>query len=87
MRAVIPVAGFGSRLRPHTHSLPKVLLNVAGKPILSHILDELVIQGISKLTMITGYKGDMIEDYVNNNYKFDSTFVEQKELLGLGHAI
>lgn len=87
MRAVIPVAGFGSRLRPHTHSLPKVLLNVAGKPILSHILDELVIQGISKLTMITGYKGEMIEDYVNQNYKFDSTFVEQKELLGLGHAI
>lgn len=87
MRAVIPVAGFGSRLRPHTHSLPKVLLNVAGKPILAHILDELVKQDISKLTIITGYKGDMIEEYVNNNYEFDSIFVEQKELLGLGHAI
>jgi glucose-1-phosphate thymidylyltransferase len=87
MRAVIPVAGFGSRLRPHTHSLPKVLLNVAGKPILAHILDELVLQKIDKVTIITGYKGDLIENYVNDNYSFDATFVEQKELLGLGHAI
>mgnify|MGYP000997374769 CR=1 FL=1 len=44
MRAIIPVAGVGSRLRPHTYTLPKVLLNVAGKPILGHILDELVQQ-------------------------------------------
>lgn len=87
MRAVIPVAGFGSRLRPHTHSLPKVLLNVAGKPILAHILDELVSQNIDKVTIITGYKGDMIEEYVNSQYDFNATFVEQKELLGLGHAI
>lgn len=87
MRTVIPVAGFGSRLRPHTHSLPKVLLNVAGKPILAHILDELIKQKIDKLTVITGYKGDMIEEYVTENYSFDAEFVEQKELLGLGHAI
>ena len=81
MRAVIPVAGFGSRLRPHTHSLPKVLLNVAGKPIIAHILDELKKQGIDKLTMITGYKGDMIEDFVRKNYDFESDFVEQKSFL------
>lgn len=87
MRAIIPVAGFGSRLRPHTHSLPKVLLNVAGKPILAHILDELIKQKIDKLTVITGYKGDMIEEYVTQNYDFDAEFVEQNELLGLGHAI
>lgn len=87
MRAVIPVAGFGSRLRPHTHSLPKVLLNVAGKPIIAHILDELVNQNIDKVTIITGYKGDLIQEYVTKNYSFDATFVEQKELLGLGHAI
>ena len=87
MRAVIPVAGFGSRLRPHTHSLPKVLLNVAGKPIIAHILDELVNQNIDKVTIITGYKGDLIEEYVIKNYNFDATFVEQKDLLGLGHAI
>lgn len=87
MRAVIPVAGFGSRLRPHTHSLPKVLLNVAGKPILAYILDELKNQNIDKVTIITGYKGEMIQDFVTESYDFDATFVEQTELLGLGHAI
>jgi glucose-1-phosphate thymidylyltransferase len=87
MRAVIPVAGFGSRLRPHTHSLPKVLLNVAGRPILAHILDELINQKIDKVTIITGYKGDMIKNYVTSHYDFDAEFVVQDELLGLGHAI
>jgi len=87
MRAVIPVAGFGSRLRPHTHSLPKVLLHVAGKPIIAHILDELKLQNINRITIIYGYKGDMIRDYIDKTYDFDVEYVEQKELLGLGHAI
>ena len=65
MRAVIPVAGVGTRLRPHTYTLPKVLLNVAGKPILGHILDEIIKQGISKATIITGYMGKLIQEYVN----------------------
>ncbi len=88
MRAVIPVAGVGTRLRPHTYSLPKVLLNVAGKPILGHILDALVEQSISKATIITGYMGKLVENYVTERYrtiKFD--FVVQEERLGLGHAI
>ena len=42
MRIVIPLAGFGTRLRPHTFSKPKPLMYVAGKPVLAHILDELV---------------------------------------------
>ena len=40
-RAIIPVAGVGTRLRPHTHTMPKALIHVAGKPILAHILDDL----------------------------------------------
>jgi len=88
MRAVIPVAGFGSRLRPHTFSKPKVLLNVAGKPMISYILDELKAQGVSKATIITGYKGEMVEDYITKFYpELETDFVEQTELLGLGHAI
>ncbi len=87
MRAVIPVAGFGSRLRPHTHSLPKVLLHVAGRPIIAHILDELKIQKINKVTIIYGYKGEMIREYIDKHYDFDVEYVEQTELLGLGHAI
>lgn len=87
MRAIIPVAGVGSRLRPHTYTLPKVLLTVAGKPILGHILDELVRQGITECTIITGYMRDMVERYVRQHYSIHCDFVQQDELLGLGHAI
>ncbi len=88
MRAVIPAAGFGTRLKPHTFSLPKVLLNVGGKPILGHIIDKLLAEGISKATFVIGYLGEQIIDYVQNNYPtLKSDFVEQEEMLGLGHAI
>jgi len=88
MRAVIPVAGVGTRLRPHTYALPKVLLNVAGKPILAHILDELINYGVLEATIITGYMGDLVEEFVTSKYpKIKVDFVEQKQMLGLGHAI
>ncbi len=87
MRAIIPVAGVGSRLRPHTYSLPKVLLNVGGKPILGHLLDRLIEQGINKATIITGYMGKLVQKYVRENYDIDVDFVSQRESLGLGHAI
>lgn len=87
MHAIIPVAGIGTRLRPFTHTLPKVLVNVAGKPILGHILDALIAQGVTSATIITGYKGDLVESYVNESYTLNVTFVEQEEMHGLGHAI
>lgn len=87
MRAIIPVAGVGSRLRPHTYTLPKVLLNVAGKPILGHILDELVQQGFKEATIITGYMKELVEQYVTANYSLKFDFVEQSEIKGLGHAL
>lgn len=88
MRAIIPVAGVGSRLRPHTYSVPKVLLNVAGKPILGHILDKLIGEGINEATIIVGYLGDMIQEFVGSAYPaLRVDYVEQEEALGLGHAI
>lgn len=87
MRAIIPVAGVGSRLRPHTYTLPKVLLHVAGKPILGHILDSLVEEGISSVTFVVGYLGDLVEEYVRSEYDLDVSFVEQESREGLGHAI
>jgi len=87
MRAIIPVAGVGSRLRPHTYSLPKVLLNVAGKPILGHILDRLIEQGVNKATVVTGYMGKLVQQYVRSNFNIEVDFVSQRESLGLGHAI
>jgi glucose-1-phosphate thymidylyltransferase len=88
MHAIIPVAGFGTRLRPHTYSLPKVLLNVAGKPILAHILDQIIDDGVTSATIIVGYLGDAVRTFVHKRYpKLPVNFIEQTELLGLGHAI
>lgn len=87
MKAIIPVAGIGSRLRPHTHTAPKALLHVAGKPILGHILDELIAYNIREIVFIIGFLGDKIIEYVSENYKIKASFIEQKELKGLGWAI
>ena len=88
MKAIIPAAGIGSRLRPHTHTAPKALLHVAGKPILGHIIDELLAYNIRELVIIIGFLGEMIIDYVNTNYpNIKAMFVEQKDLRGLGWAI
>jgi glucose-1-phosphate thymidylyltransferase len=87
LKAIIPVAGIGTRLRPHTHTQPKVLLPVAGKPMLAHILDELVGLGFDEVTFIIGYKGEMIRDFVTDHFSFKANFVEQPEMKGLGHAI
>jgi len=87
VKAIIPVAGVGSRLRPHTFTRPKVLLNVAGKPILGHILDHLVASGIDHVTLVVGAMGNLIEKYVRENYSIPSSFVVQHEARGLAHAV
>jgi glucose-1-phosphate thymidylyltransferase len=87
MRAIIPVAGVGSRLRPHTYSVPKVLLNVAGNPIIGHILDTIIAAGFDEATIVIGYLGEMVKEYVLSHYTIKCDFVEQEERLGLGHAI
>ncbi len=88
IKAIIPVAGIGSRLKPHTYSTPKVLLNVGGKPIISHILDKLLEEGITNATFVIGHLGNMVMDYVKKSYpSIKADFVQQKEMEGLGHAI
>jgi glucose-1-phosphate thymidylyltransferase len=87
LKAIIPVAGVGSRLRPHTFTLPKVLLNVAGKPILGHILDHLSSSGISQITLIVGHMAEQVEDYVRSNCKIPAEFIVQEEPKGLAHAV
>jgi glucose-1-phosphate thymidylyltransferase len=87
MRAIIPVAGVGSRLRPHTFTVPKVLLNVGGKPIIGHILDRVIENGFDEATIVIGYLGEKIKEYILSNYSIKVDFVEQEERLGLGHAI
>jgi glucose-1-phosphate thymidylyltransferase len=87
MRAIIPVAGVGSRLRPHTYSMPKVLLNVAGKPIIGHIMDKIITDGFDVATIVVGYMGEKIESYIKANYSISVDFIYQEERKGLGHSI
>ena len=87
MKAVIPVAGIGKRLRPHTHTSPKALITVAGKPILGHIVDSLVDMGVTELIPIVGYKGDQITEYLTDTYDMKINFVYQQEQKGIAHAV
>lgn len=87
MRIVIPAAGTGTRLKPHTNQTPKPLLTVAGKPLLEHLLQPLLALEPSEIVFIVGFKGDMIEEFVREKVKIKTSFVHQKELLGLGFAI
>ncbi|MDQ7030508.1 MAG: sugar phosphate nucleotidyltransferase [Ardenticatenia bacterium] len=87
MHVVIPVAGFGTRLRPHTYTKPKPLMKVAGNTILGYILDMLKDAGLEEVTFIVGYLGDQIREYVETHYTFRAHYVEQTELKGQAHAI
>jgi glucose-1-phosphate thymidylyltransferase len=88
MKAIIPVAGAGTKLRPHTYTQPKALIPIAGKTILSFIVDQLRDAGITEFIFIVGYLGEKIQDYVKQTYPDLTThFVFQNERQGTGHAI
>lgn len=88
MKAIIPVAGAGTKLRPHTYTQPKALIPLAGKTILSIIVDQLHEAGIKDFIFIIGYLGDKIQDYVKKHYPhLNCHFVQQSERFGVGHAI
>ena len=88
MKAVILLAGLGTRLRPHTYSKPKPLVQVAGKPVLGHILDSLAELHLEETIFIVGYLGDQIQKYVTDHYpNMRARYVEQAEMKGQAHAI
>lgn len=88
MKVIIPVAGAGTKLRPHTYTQPKALIPLAGKTILSIIIDQLRDAGINDFVFIIGYLGEKIQDYVKEKYPdINSYFVTQNERYGTGHAI
>ena len=88
MIAIIPVAGAGIRLRPHTYTQPKPLIPVAGKTIISFIIEQLQDVGIEDFVFIIGYLGEKIKLYLEEHYPdINKTFVYQEQRQGLGHAI
>ncbi|ALI99090.1 sugar phosphate nucleotidyltransferase [Rufibacter tibetensis] len=88
MKAVIPVAGMGARLRPHTHTQPKALVPIAGKAILGHIIERLQAAGVTQFVLVVGYLGEKIMHYVQRKYPhIHAEFVVQQPREGLGHAL
>lgn len=88
MQAVIPAAGAGTRLRPLTASRPKGLVEVAGKPILTHCFEQLLDLQISDVIVIVGYRGqDIIDHYGDSFADLSLTYVWQEERRGLAHAL
>ncbi len=88
MKIVIPAAGQGIRLRPHTHTLPKVMLPVAGRPIIGHILADVARLDPEEVRLVVGYRGDTIERYAERAFPdLPVRLIWQTERLGLGHAV
>lgn len=86
MNIIIPAAGKGLRLRPHTHTQPKCLLYVAGKPILGHILDSFKGFKKAKYILVLGAESNSIIKFCKN-YSYNFKFVTQEKRIGLGHAV
>ncbi len=88
MKAIIPVAGAGTRLRPLTYTNPKPLIPVAGKPIISFLIERLMEAGIEDFIFVIGYLGEKIKDFVEQTYpSLNKEFVTQEERLGSAHAL
>jgi glucose-1-phosphate thymidylyltransferase len=88
VKVVIPLAGKGTRLRPHTHVTPKPLLKVADKPVMSYILDDLRDLNVHEAVFITGHLKEKVEQYMAEEYPdFEAVYVEQKEQRGTADAI
>jgi glucose-1-phosphate thymidylyltransferase len=88
VKVVIPLAGKGSRLRPHTHVTPKPLLRVADKPVMAYILDDVRSLGIEEAIFITGHLKEKVEEYIHREYpEFRARFIEQAVQNGTAGAI
>ena len=88
MKAIIPVAGAGTKLRPHTYTQPKALIPLAGKTILSINVDQLHEAGINEFVFIVGYLGEKIQDYIKGKYPdLNSHFIYQNVRKGTAHAV
>jgi glucose-1-phosphate thymidylyltransferase len=88
MKVIIPLAGKGTRLRPHTHITPKPMLKIAGKPVIDYVMEDLERLGnVEQVVYITGHLKDKVEEYARKKYRFDSVFVEQKVQDGTAGAV
>src|SRR5690242_21519576 len=87
MQVIIPLAGKGTRLRPHTHLVPKPLIKVAGRPVMDWVMDKVKDLDVKELICITGHLKEQVEAYVRGQYKIPARFVEQRVQDGTAGAV
>src|SRR5688500_18406107 len=89
MKVIIPLAGKGTRLRPHTHITPKPMLKVAGKPVMQYILEDLRRLGtVEQIIYITGHLKEKVEEYARETFAdIPGVFIEQKVQDGTAGAV
>ena len=88
MKVIIPLAGKGTRLRPHTHITPKPMLKVAGKPVMAYILEDLERLGnVEQVVYITGHLKEKVEQYTRETFSIPAVFIEQKVQDGTAGAV
>jgi ABC-type molybdate transport system permease subunit len=88
MKVIIPLAGKGTRLRPHTHVTPKPMLKVAGRPVMSYVMDDVLKLGdVEQVVYITGHLKDKVEAYARTTYDIPSVFIDQAVQDGTAGAV
>jgi len=88
MKVIIPLAGKGTRLRPHTHVVPKPMLKVAGRPVMSYVMDDVQKLGnVEQVVYITGHLKEKVEAYARAAYNIPSVFIEQEVQDGTAGAV
>ncbi len=87
MQVIIPLAGKGTRLRPHTHLVPKPLLKVAGRPVMDWVMDTLAGLDVTELIFITGHLKEQVEEYSTGRYGIPCRYIEQRVQDGTAGAI
>jgi glucose-1-phosphate thymidylyltransferase len=88
MKVIIPLAGKGTRLRPHTHITPKPMLKVAGKPVMDYVMEDVERLGnVDQVIYITGHLKDRVEEHARTAFKIPSVFIEQEVQDGTAGAV
>jgi len=88
MKVIIPLAGKGTRLRPHTHVTPKPMLRIAGKPVMDYVMDDVKrLGGVEQVVYITGHLKEKVEEHARKDVGLPAVFVEQKVQDGTAGAV
>jgi glucose-1-phosphate thymidylyltransferase len=88
MKVIIPLAGKGTRLRPHTHITPKPMLRVAGKPVMDYVMEDVQKLGnVDQVIYITGHLKERVEQHVHATYSIPGVFIEQQVQDGTAGAV